>query len=117
VKRRPKQNGTEGESAVVAYLHEWFPKAHRTAPQGTGDIGDIDGIDELCVQVKCRHAMDLAGWVDQTTEQADRKGVPNFIVVHKRWGRRDPGEWYVTLPLKVFAPLYARLRAHHAPVS
>jgi hypothetical protein len=109
VKRRPKQIGTEGETAVVTFLKTWFPGCHRAALQGNQDTGDIDGIEDLCVQVKTVHATDLAGWVDQTTKQAARKGVPFFVVVHKRFRRGDAGEWYVTLPLKIFAPLYARL--------
>lgn len=102
---------------MLGFVREWFPEAYRTALAGAGDTGDIGGIEELCVQVKTAHEMKLALWIDETTKQAERKGVPYFVVVHKRWGRGNPGEWYVTLPLKVFAPLYARIRAHHAPVS
>jgi len=93
---------------VVSYLLEWFPGACRLPSTGQADQGDIGGIDDLCVQVKRQHQLELAAWVDATTKQAERKGVPYFVVVHKRW-RKSPKDWYVTLPLRVFAPLYAQL--------
>jgi len=109
--RSPKQIGTEGETAVLKVLLPYFPGAHRQALVGSEDTGDIGGITDLCVQVKTVRAPRLGEWIDATTKQAERKGVPYYIVVHKRSGRgiERAGDWYVTLPLKVFAPLFARL--------
>jgi hypothetical protein len=108
VRRTPKQNGTEAETAAATFLRDYFPGVCRLPASGQADVGDLGGIDELAVQVKAQHRMELAAWMDATAHQAARKGVPYFVVVHKRW-RKGPGDWYVSLPLRVFAPLYAQL--------
>ena len=112
MKRSPKQNGTEGETLVAGYLSRWFPAVRRLALSGAADIGDLGGIADLTIQVKMHHQMSLAGWVDQAKAQSKRAGTAHYVVVHKRWGKGDPGKWYVTLPLEVFAPLYAEGRWH-----
>lgn len=43
--------------------------------------------------------MDLAGWVDDVTEQAHNAGRYAGVVVHKRRGKGNPGSWYVTCTL------------------
>ena len=101
---------------VVNYLQPLFPDARREPLRSNADIGDIGGIADLVVQVKVVREMALAGWVDAAAKQADRKGVPHYVVVHKRRGRGNPGEWYATLPLKVFAALYAEVLAPHVNV-
>jgi hypothetical protein len=108
VKRRPKQIGTEGETAVARYLLQWFPGIHRLAPAGDADCGDLGGVPDLTIQVKVRRELALAEWVDQSAAQAARAGTAAYVVVHKRRGKGDPGQWYVTTRLEVFAPLYAQ---------
>jgi hypothetical protein len=49
----------------------------------------------LAVEAKNQKAMDLAGWVDQAVRQAPADAVP--VVMHKRRGRSDIGQCYVTL--------------------
>jgi len=106
--RRPKQTGTEGETWVTEYLRQTFPGAHRLAPAGNADIGDIDGLPGCTVQVKAGRGIHLAEWVDATAQQAERAGNALFVVVHRRVGRGQAriGDWYVTMPLRVFAPMY-----------
>jgi hypothetical protein len=106
MRRRPKDIGTAGETAVVGYLRNWFPDVHRLAQSGAQDVGDIGGVEALTLQVKVRKAMELAAWVDQAAVQAERAHTPHFAVVHKRRGKGNAGEWYCTLPLSVFASIY-----------
>lgn len=49
----------------------------------------------LSVEAKNHRAMDLAGWLDQAVEQAPKNSIP--VVHHKRRGKGDVGESYVTL--------------------
>ena len=105
--RSAKQKGTEAETAVARYLAFWWPAVTRLAPAGAADKGDLDGVPELCIQVKSQRQMSLAGWVDQAREQAARAGKPFSVVIHKRVRKGDPGEWYATLRLRDFAQAYA----------
>jgi hypothetical protein len=66
-------------------------------PGGAGmEATDVVLIDaKVSVEAKNCKQMDLAGWVDQAVRQA----IPGTtaIVHHKRRGRSDVGECYVTL--------------------
>jgi hypothetical protein len=106
MRRTYKQVGTEAETAVVRYLWKWWPNASRLAPAGSADIGDVGGIPGLTIQVKAHHKMDLGNWLNQTAEQSARAQTAHYALVHKRHGKGSPGDWYVTLPLKQFVPIY-----------
>jgi hypothetical protein len=104
---QPKQKGTAAETAVLRFLSGWWPNVTRLAPAGAADCGDLDGVPELCVQVKNHRQMRLADWVDQASEQAERARKPYAVVIHKRVRKGDPAEWYATLTLRDFAECYA----------
>lgn len=109
--RTHKQNGTEAETWVAEYLEQPFPGIHRLAPAGANDCGDLGGVPNLTIQVKSRHRLALAEWVDEAAEQSGRNQTPYFVVVHRRWGkgRKSVGQWYVTQPLEGFAEQYSEL--------
>jgi len=86
-----------------------FPEAHRLAPAGAVDKGDIGGIPDLTIQVKNHKEMRLALWVDEARQQASNAGNAVFVVIHKRRGKGDPGQWYVTTTLQVFAETFSDL--------
>jgi len=104
---RAKVKGTAAESAALAALAKWFPKAHRLALNGSQDHGDIGGLPAMTVQVKACHKMELAVWMDQAKAQASQAGEPNYVVIHKRWRKGNAGEWYATMTVEQFAFLYA----------
>jgi len=87
-------------------LWRWFPEACRLPPAGSGDIGDVGRVPGLTIQVKAVAKMALSVWVAEAAEQAARAQTAHYMVVHKRKGKADPADWYVTLPLKQFAPIY-----------
>jgi hypothetical protein len=95
----------------MEYLSDPFPGIHRLPPAGSADIGDLGGVPDLTIQVKAHHKMTLAAWITETFGQAVRAGTPFYVVIHKRWGcgRKSVDQWYVTLPLGVFAEIYRRL--------
>jgi hypothetical protein len=108
---RPKRvngqaKGKRGELDVVNYLKPWFPDARRTVRTGfrnaktsAADEGDIDGTPGLCLQVKVLGTELVSGKVLQdiyadTTEQASGR-MP--LIVNKRNGRGEVGQWWVWL--------------------
>ena len=104
--RSAKAKGTDAETRVAGFLVKWWPKVTRLAPAGAADCGDLGGVPDLCVQVKSQKRMCLAEWVDQAQTQAERAGKPYAVVVHRRWGKGDPAQWYATLPLRDFVESY-----------
>lgn len=101
-----KRKGTAAETAVVRWLVEHgFPHAERRAMSGTQDRGDIAGIPGVALEVKNCREMRLGPWMDEATREASNARARIFAVIHKRRGKTDPGQWFVTMPLEVFAEL------------
>ena len=101
---RSKQVGTAAESAVVAYLREWWPACERRALGGAKDRGDVAGVPAT-IEVKACKTMDLAGWLAELKVEMHNDNGRFGAVWHKKRGTTDPGEWYVTMPGHVFADL------------
>ena len=92
-----KKKGTAAESAVVETLRtHGFRYAERRAGQGSHDRGDISGLPGVVIEVKNCREMDLAGWVHET--EREREIATDLAVVwHKKRGKANPEEWYVTM--------------------
>src|SRR5271169_4802551 len=102
---RSKQRGTAFETLIVDWLKlNGFPYAERRALHGSKDLGDIN-IPGVTLELKNCKTMTLAAWLDEAKVEAANAGTEVYAVVHKRRGKGDPGEQYVTLPLAVFARL------------
>lgn len=101
---KSRAKGTAAETAVVRWLREHgFPFAERRALHGRDDRGDIAGIAGVALEVKNCARMELAAWMDEAKAEGSNADAPIFAVVHKRRGKGDPGDWFVTMPLSVFA--------------
>jgi hypothetical protein len=84
----------------VRYLQEHgFPFAERRALHGAAVRGDVLGVPGVAVEVKDCAKVDLAGWVDEATVEASNAGARLGVVVRRRRGRPDPGEWFAVLRL------------------
>ena len=89
-------------------IRQWFADAGLSVVETGGaglDSGDllVLGAPNVAVETKSQSRLDLSGWLDQACEQAPAGAVP--IVVHKRRGKADAGESYVTLRLEDFGRL------------
>jgi hypothetical protein len=105
---KARQKGTSFETMVREYLNEQgFPRAGRTVLKGTGDTGDINGIEHLAtgrkVAVQCKNQakFNLSGWLDDTVEQAGRLdgAVPALVVKRPRKGKAALGDTYAVMRL------------------
>jgi hypothetical protein len=56
----------------------------------------------MSIEIKNQTRVDLAGWWAQAVEQA---GDGKAVVVHKRVGKSDPGDWWVTMDLQTLVRL------------
>lgn len=95
---RSKQRGTAAESAVVKWLQcNGYPDVERRTLSGVHDRGDIAGLRSLVIEVKDCARMDLAGWLGEAERERQNAGASHAVVVHKRRGKGNPNDWYVTL--------------------
>jgi hypothetical protein len=91
-----RRKGKRAEQDVARYLRENGYEAVTTrAASGYQSGYDIATDLPLAIEVKDHQRMDLSGWLEQAEQNAtpERPGV----VWHKRRGRPDPGDWYVTM--------------------
>lgn len=101
-----KRKGTSAEVAVVGWLREHgFPHAERRALAGVNDKGDVSGVPGVVFEVKSCKRTELAAWVDELVVEMRNADAQVGAVVHKRRGTTDPGRWFATMPLEVFAAL------------
>lgn len=101
-----KAKGTAAETAVVEYLKErgWTYVERRTL-SGQNDRGDIAGIPGVVIEVKNEKSLKLAEWIKEAEREKFNDSALVGVVWHKRVGKGNPGEWYVTMTGNQFASL------------
>ena len=101
-----KCKGSQAERDVVAYLKaNGFPYADRRVAGATLDKGDISGVLGVTIEIKNHARLDLAGWLAELEVEMKNDSAWTGVVIHKRKGKGDVGEWYATLPVKVWLAL------------
>jgi hypothetical protein len=101
-----KRKGSQAERDVVAYLKaNGFPYADRRVAGATLDKGDISGVLGVTIEIKNHARLDLAGWLAELEVEMKNDSAWTGVVIHKRKGKGDVGEWYATLPVKVWLAL------------
>lgn len=107
---RSKAKGTSAETAVVRFLQRvGFIHAERRTLNGTHDRGDIAGLPGIVIEVKNCARQELPAWVAEAERERDNDGASLGVVWHKRRGKSDPQDWFVTMSGLQFAHL---LREH-----
>jgi hypothetical protein len=100
---KSKQKGTSAETAVVNYLKDkWKIPAERRALTGALDKGDISGIFDVVLEVKNHKTMTLGQWMEELKVEVTNASAETGVVVHKRKGTTDVGEWYASMPFWMY---------------
>lgn len=100
---KAKAKGTAGETALVRFCLSLGIPAKRKTLTGSMDEGDVDiGMPpKLAVEVKNCRTYNFPKWVDEATVEAENSGLP-CIVVAKRNGKGDVGDWFVVMSVRQF---------------
>jgi hypothetical protein len=112
------KKGPLAEALVVQCLREHgWPFAERRVQGGQHDRGDVAGIPGVVIEVKNQAKMTLAEWVDEARRESCEVIQPHScpswfwnglaVVWHKRRGKGDPLDWYVTMTGRDFLALLA----------
>lgn len=105
-----RNKGRNYERAVYNHLVSQCGERHVEQRNRSGHDGDDLGLGNLfSLECKNQAQMNLAGWVDQAVAQRPEDEIA--VVVHKRKGRTDVGEHYVTMRVCDFIELSKLLRA------
>ena len=101
-----KQKGTAAETAVVNFLRAaGFVQAERRTLNGTKDRGDIAGLPGVVIEVKNCARQELGAWIAEAEIERDNDRASLGVVWHKRRGKGNPGDWFVTMSGAQFAAL------------
>lgn len=72
----------------------------RRVKRGNKDRGDIGGVrvhgQRLVIEVKDEVTLKLSGWVNEAHIEAGNDDALAGVVLHKRRGKANPADWYVT---------------------
>jgi hypothetical protein len=103
---KSKIKGTSAETAVVKWLIGKGRKhVERRALLGGNDRGDIAGLPGVVIEVKNVKAMDLSQWVKELAVEMKNDKADTGVVIHKKKGTTDVGQWYATMPADVWFKL------------
>ena len=96
-----KDKGDRAERELVAWLRSnGYPTAHRSRAGWSDDVGDVLGVPDLCIEVKSAKTMRLGPWLDELDVERANAGQPRGVLVVKRPGWSDPGEWFAVRRLR-----------------
>jgi len=103
---KAKQKGTAAETAVVNWLQSKGRKhVERRSLNGSSDRGDIAGIPCVVMEVKNCERMELSKWLKELEVEIHNDKAETGVVVHKKKGTTNVGEWYATLPVSLWYTL------------
>ena len=97
-----KAAGTRAERAVADYLRDQLQddRIDRMARRGRSDRGDIAGVrawgQRVVIEVKDVAKLALGTWTREAEIERMNDDALVGIVVHKRRGTTNVGDWYVT---------------------
>ena len=106
-----KKAGTAFETLVVGYLRNVLhdERIERRAKNGAKDRGDVSGLIHMGgrIVVECKNTTrtNLAGWATEAEVERGNDDAVAGIVVHKRHGKGQPGDQWVTMTLADFASI------------
>ena len=95
-----KVKGDKAERDVAAYLAaHGFPYAERAYGAGRpDDVGDIDGIPSVVVEVKNHKTITIPAWLDELETEMFNANARHGAVIAKRRGSTDVADWYALMP-------------------
>ena len=109
-----KAKGDRAERAVLSWLHRrGFASAFKTRAGWDDDRGDIviprGPFARAVVQVKDVASPLWSKWHAQVADQVSNAEAEVGVIIHKRRGIADPGQWNVVLTGDQFLDLLARV--------
>lgn len=105
-----KRKGSKAEKDVEKWLKDnGFPYAARRVAGAQLDKGDISGVEGVTIEVKDHKKMVLSGWLQELEIEMANDNAWTGAVIHKKKGTLDVGEWYATMPVKVWIKLIRKV--------
>jgi len=97
--------GTRFETSIVAFLAAHIDdRIERRSRNGAKDRGDVSGVrthggGRVVVECKNTARTNLGAWIAEAHLEAGNDDAVAGVVAHKRHGRGDPADQWVTMTL------------------
>ena len=109
-RRSARQAGTKFETDIAKYLNEHVDdRIERRTLGGNKDRGDIGGLRHMGqrVVIECKNTSrtNLGTWMNEAHTAMGNDDAGAAVVIHKRHGKGQPGDQWVTLTLADFVAL------------
>jgi hypothetical protein len=108
-----KKAGTQFAEDIA----KWLTRAlgvpvERRVLHGRNDMGDLSGLQairggSIVAELKNVQKTALGPWLDEAERERFNADAAYAVVIHKRYGRGDPADQYVTMSVSTFAHLLA----------
>jgi len=103
----PKRLGTQHETHIVNWLkaHGW-PWSHRRTQKGSADEGDICLSERIPFTIEAKASKSttdraaIGTWIRELEAEVAAVGDDAGVVIHKRRGTTDVGEYVAIMPVK-----------------
>jgi Holliday junction resolvase len=95
-----KRKGHAAELAVVKWLRRYGIKADRIQAGTHDDKGDVTGWPGVVIEVKDRKAHSWHGNFEQLRAQMTHANAYTGVIIAKRRGITDVGQWMAVMPVK-----------------
>lgn len=105
------RKGYSAERAIEVMLQNMGRHAYRPRAGAAKDCGDIGG-QPYVISVKNHGRLALAEWVSDAEAMAVNARLRSAVVWHKKRGKADPREWYVTMSGRLFLPWHELATEH-----
>ena len=110
-----KKAGSTFERQVADYLAEHVDdRIDRRVKTGSDDKGDIGGVrvhgQRVVLECKNTARLNLGGWSGEAEVERINDGAVATAVVHKRHGKGQPGDQWVTMTLRDLVALVTGAR-------
>lgn len=105
-----RQKGSTFERMIADYLaNNVDDRIDRRVKTGAKDRGDIGGVrihgKRLVLECKNTAKLNLGGWAAETETERGNDDALAGVIVHKRHGKGQPADQWVTMTLEDFAAI------------
>ena len=114
-----RRKGTRAELAVAKFLNDHgHPKAERARSGWSDDRGDIDGVDDLTVEVKDQRRHDIGCWLRELEVEQKNRSTNHGVCAVKKQGAAEVDNWYAIMTMTELLKLwYAYKQIDDSPAS
>jgi hypothetical protein len=110
-----KKAGSTFERQIADHMAATIDdRIDRAVKRGSADVGDISGLrfhgHKIAVECKNTSAIKLAEWAAEAEVERKNLGALAGVTIHKRRGKSDPGDQWVTLTVNDFVALMTLTR-------